>query len=243
MRKYTYLLSLALLFSVSLQLSAKRKITFISEDGVTITADLYYKSKELPYVLLFHQDGYSRGEYNEIAEKIMNLNYNCLAVDLRSGDRVNYVENETARFAKSHGFASDYADAEKDMKAAIAYAYKKSEQKVILFGSSYSATLCLKQSINNGRISAIIAFDPGEYLKPEYALKDNMKELDKPVFIATNKASYPFVKEIFKETDPGQLTYFTPSNGKGEHGAKALWEESENNKEYWLALLMFFSKL
>ena len=243
MRKNAYLLYLMLLLSVSLQLSAKRKITFISEDGVTVTADLYFKSKELPYVLLFHQDGYSRGEYNEIAEKIMNLNYNCLAVDLRSGDRVNYVENETARFAKLHGFATDYAAVEKDIKAAIAYAYKKSEQKVVLFGSSYSAALCLKQAINNGRVMAIVTFDPGEYLKPAYSLKDNMKEIDKPVFVATNKSNYPFVKEIFADTDPGLLTYFTPSNGKGEHGAKALWAESENNKEYWLALLMFFSKL
>ena len=222
---------------------AKRKVTFLADDGVTITADLYFKEARLPYVVLFHQDGCSRGEYNEIAEKIMNLNYNCLAVDLRCGDQVNYVENETARYAKNYGYKCTYNTSEHDVRAALQYAYKKSEQPVILFGSAFSASLCLKVALNDARISAVVAFDPGEYLKPEYTLKEHMKDIDKPVFIAANKANLPYVKKMFLDTEISHLTYFTPSNGKGERGSKALWEKSANNKEYWLALLMFFSKL
>src|SRR4030042_680748 len=86
------------LFLLFLQLPAEgqKKVTFPSSDGLTITADLFLKDKDLPFILLFHQGNYSRGEYREIAPKLLNLNYNCLSVDLRSGGKVNFTENETS---------------------------------------------------------------------------------------------------------------------------------------------------
>jgi len=240
--KYSILI-LAIIIICPIGVFAKKKITFMSEDGVSITADLYYKGNDYPYVLMFHQDGSSRGEYNDIAERIVSLDYNCLAVDLRVGGRINYVENETAEYAKNNGFVSNYIEAEKDMDAAIDYVYKKSRKPIILFGSSFSSSLCLKLAINNARISAVVAFDPGEYLKPEYTLNENIHDIDKPVFVATNKTKQPYVKKMFEAADSKQLTFFISSDQNGETGAKALWPDSKNNKESWLALLMFFSKL
>ena len=86
----------ALAISLLLIQGHKEKVTFESEDGVLITADHYLINQEYPYIVLFHQAGSSRGEFNEIAEKLMMLRYNCLAVDLRSGDNSNFVKNETA---------------------------------------------------------------------------------------------------------------------------------------------------
>jgi hypothetical protein len=78
----------------------KHKVTFIASDSLRITADLYLNNYNYPFILLFHQNGYSRGEYAEIAGKLMNLGYNCLAVDLRSGGKVNYVKNALKNFNK-----------------------------------------------------------------------------------------------------------------------------------------------
>jgi len=83
------------LLVLNLPTEGQKKVTFSTSDGLTITADLYLKDKDLPFILLFHQGNYSRGEYKEIAPKLLNLNYNCLSVDLRSGGKVNFVENET----------------------------------------------------------------------------------------------------------------------------------------------------
>jgi len=237
-----FFVSLFILCSI-VNIYAKREVTFFSEDGLEITADLYFVSKEFPYVLLFHQDGYSRGEYNDIAEKILNLNYNCLAVDLRVGEEVNYIENETAKAARLNNYPNDFLDSEQDIIAAIEYAYTRSDTSVILFGSSYSAALCLKVSINNPKVHAVIAFGTGEYFEEEFSLKGQINKLKKPVFVATNDAEYSFVSEIFESATSEYITIFKPHDGKGAHGSKALWETSINNKEYWLALLMFFSKL
>ena len=71
--------------------ATKKKVTFTAEDGLEITADLYVEKEEYPYILLFHQAESSRGEYNETAIKLAKLRYNCLAVDLRSGNNSNYT--------------------------------------------------------------------------------------------------------------------------------------------------------
>lgn len=222
---------------------AKRKVTFYASDGLKVTADLYYISSDKPYVVMFHQQGSSRGEFDEIAERIVKLEYNCLSVDLRVGDENNYTKNETASEAKKNNFPTTYSDVEKDLEAGILYAYKKCSQPVVVFGSSLSSTLCLKEAIENPLVSAAIAFSPGEFLKPDYVLKDHIAEINKPVFLATNAAEKRFVNEIIAGQDLPSVSLFSPSDGKGEHGAKALWGESVNSKEYWFALSLFFSKL
>ena len=94
---------LTILFAFILNLNetmAQQKISFPAKDGIEVTADLYFLASDKPYVILLHQARYSRGEYIEIAPKIVNLGYNCIAVDLRSGNEVNGVVNETAKRAK-----------------------------------------------------------------------------------------------------------------------------------------------
>ena len=87
-----------LILSFSCILSYGQKtIEYPSKDGLKITADLYEskKSNSDTFILLFHQAGWSRGEYNETAPKLNNLGYTCLAVDQRSGGEVNNVTNQT----------------------------------------------------------------------------------------------------------------------------------------------------
>jgi len=82
---------ISLLFITSVLFSANFKtITFPSHEGVTITADLYItnEDKNIPFIVLFHQAGFSRGEYREIAPKLNKLGFNCMAIDQRSGDGV-----------------------------------------------------------------------------------------------------------------------------------------------------------
>lgn len=71
-------------------------IAIQSGDSLEITADLnLIHEKSAPFVVLFHQTGWSRGEYREIAPKLNELGFNTLAVDQRSGGKVNDVRNET----------------------------------------------------------------------------------------------------------------------------------------------------
>ena len=144
-------INVCILFLLFLQLPAEgqKKVTFPSSDGLTITADLYLKDKDLPFILLFHQGNYSRGEYREIAPKLLNLNYNCLSVDLRSGGKVNFIENETSLDAGRKKISRTMLDARTDIRAAIQYASEYNDHPVVLFGSSYSASLSLMVANKN----------------------------------------------------------------------------------------------
>ncbi|HEY4787814.1 MAG TPA: dienelactone hydrolase family protein [Bacteroidales bacterium] len=222
---------------------AQQTVTFPSSDGLPVTADLYMQDKSMPYIILYHQANFSRGEYKETAPKLMKLGYNCLAVDLRSGKEVNYIRNETAERAREKNLPTEYLDAEKDMLSAIEYVKKLTKDKIILFGSSYSASLALKIGRTNPAVSAVVAFSPGEYFQPHLTLKPVLAKFDKPVFIAATKSEYPYAKEMMSEVSGNFITWWTPAKGSGIHGSRALWQSSQENEDCWMSLLMFFKNL
>jgi len=224
------------------KLSAQEKVSFSASDGLPITADLYLVNQDKPYILLFHQSGYSRGEYRPIAHKIVKYGYNCLAVDLRSGGEVNYIQNHTALVAVQKGYSADYLSSKKDIEAAIRWVKERSEKKVILFGSSFSASLCLLEAKENPDVAAVVTFSPGEFFLPDINIQSEIKDLNVPVFVASSKREEPYIKEMFSQVTDQVKTCFAPDTG-GEHGAKALWSNNPNNSEYWLALTMFFSQI
>lgn len=236
-------LLLLMLLPLYVNLTAQHTITFPSEDSVLITADLYKNDKNMPYILLFHQANSSRGEYQETAQKLLKLGYNCLAVDLRSGKEMNYIQNETASRAAVQKLSTTYLDAEKDINASIEYVKKVSSNKILLLGSSYSASLVMKVANHHPDVEAVIAFSPGEYFQPKLVLKEYLINYDKPLFIASTSKEKPFVTELISEIPDEHVNFFVPQGGDGVHGSKALWEKQPQSEEVWLSLLLFFKKL
>jgi len=238
------ILFITILFPITIStFVSKKKITFKSSDGLTITADLYMNQEDLPFLLLFHQEGSSRGEYNETAMKLAKLDFNCLAVDLRSGDNENYVSNETARRARQTGKPSGFLDASADIRAAIDYAYNLNNKKVILIGSSYSASLCMLIGKDNPNVEAVIAFSPGEYFVNDLRVEDELTSFNKPLFVTGTRTESDYISQMLQNLEQDSYTFFQPEDSPGVHGSKALWEDNESKDQYWLALLLFINSL
>jgi dienelactone hydrolase len=230
------------LLSLVLLQGNKEKVSFPSEDGLEITADKYLVNEEYPYILLFHQAGSSRGEFRDIAEKFLKLRYNCLAVDLRSGDNANFINNETASRARGEGKSVNFLDAWGDVTAAIDYANGLNSRQVILLGSSYSASLALLEGLNHPEVQAVIAFSPGEYFGKDLRVEDSLKTCSKPLFVAVTQREKPYVKQMLSAFPEDDYTLFQPDT-LGVHGARALWDDNPTKDEYWLALLLFINNL
>ena len=231
-------------FKIPPQLNPKpvEKITFPASDGLLVTADLYFVNDSLPYMILCHQAGYSRAEYAETAGKFCHLGYNCLAVDARSGNEVNGVKNETAALAEIKKKPTTYLDAEKDILAAIDYAYTKSGKKVFLVGSSYSASLVLKIAVTNKKVKVVMAFSPGEYFGTKLKLKDAIKDLSFPVFVTSSKEEANDVSTLMSDVKSKIKNQFVPTS-KGKHGSSCLWKDNPGYHEYWFAIMMFVKQL
>ncbi|MDD2196405.1 MAG: dienelactone hydrolase family protein [Bacteroidales bacterium] len=235
-------LGLALLL-VSLGLQAQQTIRFTAEDGVEVTADHYVISTQKPYLILLHQAGSSRGEYREIAPKLANLGFNCLSIDLRVGDEINFVKNQTAIDAISKGKSVSMVDARKDIKAAIEFVAARSQLPIILLGSSYSASLGLMEATRNFKVKAVVAFSPMEFSDQDLSVKDSIHNIYVPILALSTKLEYPEMSNLLRDVRKKHLTLFKPSLGEGAHGAQTLWASNPNHKEYWMVLTQFFSQL
>ena len=121
----------------------KTKVTFNAPDGLAIVADYYPAEGSDKIIILCHQAEFSRGAYIKIASKLVEAGFDCLAVDLRSGKFANEVLNETSINALKANKPTRYQDSEQDIRAAINFAKVKFDKKIVLWGSSYSATLAL----------------------------------------------------------------------------------------------------
>ncbi len=241
-----------LLFTITLtvlaisQATAQKTITFPSQDSLLITADTYiaHTDKKTPLIVLFHQAGWSRGEYREIAPKLNALGFNCIAVDQRSGKGVNDVRNETAQRAEKAGKSTTYPDARQDMIAALKYARRHyADDKLIAWGSSYSAALVLQILGSQPDLAdGALSFSPGEYFsrfgKSNTWVRDAARHIKIPVFITSAKRESDSWSAIFAAIPSKNKTAHLPSTG-GNHGSRALWEKFDDNADYWEAVTTF----
>lgn len=224
------------------------KVKFQAADGVEVVADLHLSHpKTAPMIVLFHQAGWSRGEYLEIAPTLNQLGYNCLAVDLRSGNLVNGVRNETKKSATSKMKQTRYVDAYVDMEAAIKYASNQTTGKLIIWGSSYSSSLVLKYAGDNpDSIEAVLSFSPGEYFKsqgkPSDWISQSAANITCPVFITSAKNERKSWQNIYDAIKVEGKQFYLPIKS-GNHGSRALWVKYDDHKGYWEAVIAFLKTL
>ncbi len=216
-------------------------VNFFTHDSLMLTANVYTTDRNNPYILLCHQAGYSRGEYINTAKELMMMGYNCVALDQRSGDKVNGVVNETAKRAIEKGLPHEYLDAKEDILTAIDFTYTLNNKKPFtIVGSSYSATLVMILSIRNPKIAKVAAFSPGEYFKG-VSIMENLAGFDKPIFVTGAKKEIPAIKKLTTLIVPDYLNLYEP-NKKSIHGSSALWFSSPGYVGTWKAFKAFLKK-
>lgn len=221
-------------------------VDFPATDGLEIHADLYapHPVDSTPLIVLFHQAGWSRGEYREIAPRLNTLGYNCLAVDQRSGDVVNGVHNETAARARALGKSTAYVDALPDLEGALEYARRRNGQAPVLaWGSSYSAALVLRLAGDRPELmDAVLSFSPGEYFgksgRGRHWIREGAQKIRIPVFITSARNEQDQWQAIYQAIPaPGKVSYLPP--GAGNHGSRALWKQFSDSAGYWDAVESF----
>lgn len=220
--------------------NAQQQVQFSAADGIKVTADLYEINTSAPVILLAHQARFSRGEYKDIALRLNQMGFNALAIDQRSGKTVNGVSNETHKIAASVGMPTSFQDARPDIEAGINYVKSRYNRSVILWGSSYSASLALIIAKTNSDVLAALAFSPGEYFNGTPSVAASSAGITKPVFVTSTKSE---AKEIASIIDGlKNVDQFVPK-GTGVHGSKALWADSAEQAEYWAAVSAFLDRL
>lgn len=200
-----------------------REVTYAAEDGTEVFADLYTTNTDSRWlVVLFHQAGSNAAEYAGIAPRIAALAFDVLAVDLRSGGRLWDAENRTA--AKS-GPDQTYESSLPDMEATLDWAAAQGKySRVVVWGSSYSASLTLKL-VARPEIAGMILSSPGEYF-PNASVAGWANAADRfPILItASPEEAEDDEKAIFEAmpTPPGPAPHRLVHHEGGIHGASTV---------------------
>ena len=220
-----------------------KKVDFTTADNRKVIGNLYHIGSNKPVILLFHQAGYNKYEYADIAPKLNELGYNCLAVDLTGGGEFAEHKNETVESGRPlelEDIEGRLGNAEGEIAAAIAYVYNSYKTKVILWGSSYSATLALFAGAKEKNVSAVLCFSAFNHFRDARPpLESILPGLKKPFFMTSSKREALRVTEILKDIPLGEhQVHFIP-HGEGMHGAKTLWNGRTDAKEYWVAVKDF----
>ena len=209
-----------------------KTITFAATDGLKVTARLYAPFLgDHPFVILYHQAGWSRGEYKETAFNLNAMGFNALAVDQRSGGTVNGIRNQTHARAKRKKLPTTYLDAYADMEAALSFVKQAFRPKqLLLLGSSYSAALVFRLAAEHPQaIVGVLAFSPGEYFAKlgtsATYIQGFAKQLEIPVFITSAREEKTDWQAIYDAIPGANKTAYLPTTTTGQHGSRALWPD------------------
>lgn len=216
-------------------------ITLTAADKVKVRGIFYAASipRAKATILLFHQAGSNKAEYATIAPQLAKAGYTVLAIDQRSGGSNFGGRNETVMaLGKSTGFLA----AEPDLAAALEWA-ARGDRPVIIWGSSYSAALVFRlAAANPGRVAAIMAFSPGEYLGGKTLVRTAATKVHVPVFVTSAKdAGEVAAARAILAASPAKLKrQFVPSKA-GVHGSSTLIaaRNPAGAAENWAAVLAF----
>ena len=217
---------------------ASETVSFMAADGVKVFGEYYPASNQTaPFIICFHMAGANRGEYASIAPRLVKMGFQVLTIDQRSGGSDFGRDNQTVA---GLGKSTDYGAAQADITAAIGWAKQKStSSKVIIWGSSYSASLVILEAAQNSSVSAVLAFSPGEYLGGGDRVAQAVRSVSQPLFLTSTQSEAGDVAPIFKAAHSAHKIQFVPK-GAGMHGSSALL--SRDGAEYWVAVARFLSQ-
>lgn len=223
-------------------------ITLRAKDGVPVTIDVYAPHPDkATFVVLCHRANWSRGEYSELAPWLNSLGINCIAVDQRSGGKINGVDNKTLLEALKRSKDTGYPSAEADIVAALEYANKRAKGTVVLWGSSYSSALAIVIAAKRpDLVDAIVSVSPGEYFA-EYGLsrdwvKEHAARLSVPALVMAPAEERTQALSIYDAIPEGNKRVFVPKTG-GRHGSEALWQKTPGHGDFRAAAGEFLESL
>ncbi len=198
-----------------------------SADGTTVYGDHYRPAwSGSPTVVLFHQaGGDARGEYTDIARRLVAEGYEVFAWDARAGGERFGQTNRTAA-ALAAETQPGYCDAYPDLEAALQFSvHHGGGGPVYAVGSSYSAALVVRLAAEHGKhLDGVAAFSPASSPRMEDCAVDNwLPEVEGVPVLAFRPAS-----ETDNESTKAQTQMFQAKDIEvfvaedGVHGASML---------------------
>jgi dienelactone hydrolase len=242
MKRTPRLFAAAMLLASAIPLATDARaepVTLHAADGVLVSAN--YEDGAKPgraIILLFHQAGGSGAEYDAVVPRLAKLGYDTLAVDQRSGGPGFGRPNRTVQRL---GRSTDYLEALPDLQAAVDWAAARNPSAIVVWGSSYSASLVFLLAERETRVSAVVSFSPGEYFADQSLVRRAASHVRVPVLLSSASAPGEIAQaaEILAVIPSKEKVQLRPR--QAAHGSIAL--AGPGGADLWPAVETFLSSV
>lgn len=191
----------------------KEKVKFTTDDGFNISAIIGKPEKiddELPAVILIHQGGSNKSEWNGFFEQLVKQNYIVLAYDIRGHGESDKVDNIYALF-------NDPNQAPHDLISAIEYLKDNKNvdaERIAIVGASIGANLACV-GISKMDVKTAVAIS-GKTSAVENLNGSKDLDLKSIFYIASegdqNGKRVEWAKQLYNRTEPPRKIEAVPNS-------------------------------
>ncbi len=138
------------------------RITFSTDDGITIVGNLYKGKEGSPCALLLHMMPATKESWETFAVQLVDSGYTVLAIDLRGhGESIGTTERpiDYKEFTDKEHQATIH-----DIEAAVRWLRRTQETKesrLVIVGASIGANLAISFAAKHRPATAVVALSPG----------------------------------------------------------------------------------
>lgn len=137
------------------------RVSFLTDDGVTIVGAHYPGVPGKPAALLLHMMPATKESWGPLADALSSMDWTVLAIDLRG-------HGESTRTSTGELHHGEFTNAQhqaklKDIEAAVAWLEKRGMEKtrLALIGASIGANLAIAYAAGHEEVPAVVALSPG----------------------------------------------------------------------------------
>ena len=166
------------------QSASMNKIFLTTKDNVKIAANLYEVENPIGWLVLVHMMPATKESFNDLAQRLQNLGYESIAIDLRGHGESDKGPNGFLKFSDS-----EHQKSILDLEAAVDYLIKNRKatpDKISFIGASIGANLSLQYISEHPEFKTVVLLSPGlnyRGIKTEPLVK-NLKTGQKVFFVS-----------------------------------------------------------
>ena len=218
-----------LLFGTGPGHGASEEVSWSTADGMTLQGTFYPPEEEpAPGLLLLHDWGRERADWEDLAEELQEEDYAVLTLDLRGHGQSTRKGAQTLRYSSMS--EADGAQAVQDVQTAYQYLLRQERvdaDQIALGGAGWGANLALRFAARERRVKTLALLSPALTIKGLRAVADMDRYGERPVFLAASlkdHAAADAVTQLEKAARGERRVKFYENAG---HGAEMLKKEDE----------------
>lgn len=212
-----------------------REVRVEAEDGVALEGDLRSTDPAAPLVVLVHQLGSTRAEWQPLIERL-GPGFNTFALDMRGHGESTRRGDEELSYSRLE--RADWDRLAGDLRTLLGHLREEEglqPRRVALVGSSIGSSAAIVAAAADPSVSAVVALSPGRAYRGIDAITPTAQLGERPLLVIASRLEAPSAEaasDMARIAPAGELLLV-----EGERHGVAMFEQAPESLERVVAFL------